>query len=106
MGKGKVGIKFQSLFRLFDPLFVLSGRKVPSGQIGICVQVERVKLDGAAELRECLLMISQVVQVEAVQNVGAAQIRIQLEGTFKLTRGRRGNPYDNATCESFLKSVD
>src|SRR5437016_8686412 len=90
MSGGIAGIDFQSFFLRFDSLVVLLGQKIFARQIVIRVQVERLELDSAPVMLERLLMISEILEVEAVQDMGAAQVWIQLEGALKFPRG--GSP--------------
>src|ERR1700674_71024 len=87
MSLGIAGVDFQSLFQILDSLVVLSEGNILARQILIRVQVERIQFHTTPVVRERLLSISEIVEVEAIQNMGAAQVGIQFEGTLKFPRG-------------------
>src|SRR6267142_340114 len=92
MSLGIGGIYFQNLFLVIDNLVKLPGVKIFGSQIIKRVEVERVQLNSALAVQERLLMISEINKVEAIQNISAAQVWIQLQGAFKFSSSSRPFP--------------
>src|SRR6267142_2992267 len=106
MSLGIGGIYFQNLFLVIDNLVKLPGVKIFGNQIIKRVEVERVQLNSALAVQERLLMISEINKVEAIQNMSAAQVWIQLQGAFKFSSSSRPFPVRRRVCGRIARSID